>query len=249
MVSCAEGKCKNNTKGKGPSFTSIWPGRKFLRFYAIPNRDKHKELFQKWRLRIQRKPEDITNNTRVCSEHFCDEDFNFYDLQNAARQESVAKLWIRLKPDAVPNTDRETGELKIYCSSQLGGGPLVKKPRRKRVRRDIGYIDELVKENEEIVGCKQILCESESSLPQTPMKQDTNPVPNLTHEKLPIEARHDKMRDRYQSAVISGDTENNKGVQCHPSSSNISTQAGLSTLIGSIGPLVNVLMDFISEDN
>ena len=229
MVSCSEGDCPNSTKAKfrKNQFISKWPGRKFLRFYKIPDPEKKKELFMKWRLRIRRRPEDVNKNSQICSEHFADEDFNPYDLNNVQQAESATNMWVRLKPDSIPNTDRGTGELKIHLQSNSNtDGGNSDQPGRKRVRRDIGYIDQLVEENDAILGRSSLISTStevgESSQSQEPMATEE---PNF--EIIP---------NRYLSVLISADTNNDKGVQCSPRIANSSTQAGLSSMVQCSGP-------------
>ena len=225
MVYCAEGDCSNNTKGKSKKepFVSVWPGRKFIRFYKMPNPEKSEEakkLFKKWRLRMRRLPEDITKNSWVCSEHFCDDDFRPYDLEYTKTTDSFSKKWIRLKPDAVPNTDRSTGEIKIHVKSRLNSDHAnPDMPGRKRVRRDIEYIDQLVAENEAMIGSAildVVTVEDESQFEEI---LDANQV------------HSDNIPDRYISVLISADTNNDKGVQCSPSTANCSTQAELSSTV------------------
>ena len=222
MVHCGEGDCTNS--GKKKQLVSKWPGRKFVRFYKMPDPEKQTDLFTKWKLRIRRRPEDVNKNTRVCSEHFADEDFQPGDFLTAqqSKPESMKRKWIRLKKDAVPNTERITGEMRLHVQSHSAAGepstPSSSRHERKRVRRDIDYIDQLIKENEEIVGSFNLICEDSDS--------DEDFTDATDHIDVPYVAP-----DRYLSILISADSENNKGVQCSPPKRNSSTQAGLSSLI------------------
>ena len=229
MVYCAEGDCSNNTKGKSRKepFVSVWPGRKFIRFYKMPDPERSveaKKLFKKWRLRVQRRPEDITKKSWVCSEHFCDDDFRPSDLEYTKTMESLSKKWIRLKPDAVPNTDRSTGEIKIHVKSKLSSDHAKRDmPGRKRVRRDIEYIDELLAENEAKIGA-----DSSSAILDVTTKEDESQLEEILDA---YQVHSDNIQGRYLSALISADTNNDKGVQCSPCTANCSTQTGLSSMV------------------
>ena len=125
----------------------------------MPDPEKNKHLFLKWRQRIRRQPEDVNKSTRVCSEHFTEQDYDPYDLANAQKAESTKNMWIRLRPDSVPNTDRQTGRMKVHLSSQITEEITPVRPGRKRVRRDIEYIDQLISENDTILqGELKIMC-------------------------------------------------------------------------------------------
>ena len=223
MVHCGEGDCTNSYKKK--QLVSKWPGRKFVRFYRMPDPEKRKDIFLQWKLRLRRRPEDVNKNTRVCSEHFTDADFEPFDFSMSQQSESTTRNWIRLKKDAIPNTDRTTGEVKVYFQAE-GETSSSSKPGRKRVRRDIGYIDQLINENDIIVGrspntytttsgevCEEIAVAVDIDVPQL------------------ITAS-----DRYLSVVISADSGNSKGVQCSPPQKNFSTQTGLSSSLVLSGP-------------
>ena len=224
MVHCGEGDCTNS--GKKKQLVSKWPGRKFVRFYKMPDPERQTDLFTKWKLRIRRRPEDVNKNTRVCSEHFADGDFQPADFLTAQQlePESMKRKWIRLKKDAVPNTDRITGEMTLHIQSNSVAGepstPISSRQERKRVRRDIDYIDQLIKENEEIVGSFNLICEDSDS--------DEDFMDATDHIDMPS---HYVAPDRYLSVLISADSGNNKGVQCSPPKRNWSTQAGLSSFI------------------
>ena len=181
----------------------------------------------KWKLRIRRRPEDVTKHSQICSEHFADEDFKPYDLECVKQAESVTNMWVRLKPDSIPNTDRVTGKLKIHQQSNFNiNSGNSNQPRRKRVRRDIGYIDQLVEENDAILGRSSIIS---SSTEVGEKYQSTEPIATE-------EANFEIIPKRYLSVLLSADTNNAKGVQCSPRTANSSTQAGLSSLLQCSGP-------------
>ena len=107
----------------------------------MPDPEKKKNIFSQWRLRLRRRPEDVERNTRVCSDHFADDDD--FDPSSFAfaksDSETLKKKQIKLKDDAVPNTDRTTGEMRLHLQAQsVENGA---KPVRKRVRRYVAYID------------------------------------------------------------------------------------------------------------
>ena len=143
MVHCGEGDCTNSYKKK--QLVSKWPGRNFVRFHRMPDPEKRKDIFLQWKLRLRRRPEDVNKNTRVCSEHFTDADFVPFDFSTSQQSESTTRNWIRLKKDAIPNTDRTTGEMKVYFQTECEASRS-SKPGRKRARRDIEYIDQLINE-------------------------------------------------------------------------------------------------------
>ena len=104
---CAFGGCSNRSeRNKTPA--SQHPGRKFLKFYKLPADPIRRKA---WVARMKRdlkwKP---SNYTKICSDHFSVSDFSEADL--AKWEDSVPGTKpsiIRLKPDAIPNTDRVTG--------------------------------------------------------------------------------------------------------------------------------------------
>ena len=130
MVYCAVQWC-NNEQGKSQSKLE---GRNFLRFFNFP---KDPKLAKSWKLRIGRRLQDITNNMRVCSDHFADTDFINHVKINTFYYEG---MHIKLKPMAVPNTDSETHAL-IKTSSSTpesvsADSPASSGRSRKRIRRD-----------------------------------------------------------------------------------------------------------------
>jgi len=222
MVHCGEGDCTNNLSKK--NMISKWPGRQFIRFYLMPDPVKKKDLFLKWRSRIRRRPEDVKRSTRICSEHFAEEDFDPYDLANARKAASTKKMWIRLRPDSIPNTDRQTGKMIVHFSSPETEETTPLRPGRKRVRRDIEYIDELISDNDKILGS------SSNDLSNTEPEdryQVEKPSASENNDCVSIPSVH---TNRYLSALMSASTETCKGVQVSPSKKDCSTQTGLSSL-------------------
>ena len=144
MVHCGEGDCTNSYTKK--EFVSKWPDRNFVRFFRVPDPEKKKNLFSQWRLRLRRRPEDVERTTRVCSDHFADDDDFDPSSYAKSNSEMLNKKQIKLKDDVVPNTDRTTGEMRLHLQAQsVENGA---KPVRKRVRRDVAYIYQLICENE-----------------------------------------------------------------------------------------------------
>ena len=104
---CAFGGCSNRS-GRNKTPASQHPGRKFLKFHKLPADPIRRKA---WVARMKRdlkwKP---SNYTKICSDHFSVSDFSEADL--AKWEDSVPGTKpsiIRLKPDAIPNTDRVTG--------------------------------------------------------------------------------------------------------------------------------------------
>ena len=124
-----------------------------MRFFPLP---KDPKTAKSWRLRIGRRPEDVTDKMLVCSDHFNDEDFiNHVKIKLSYHD----KMHIRLNPLAVPNTDSETREMRKNLN--LGGttdlnadSPGPSNRSRKRVRRDIASIEEFIHEQELILEPK-----------------------------------------------------------------------------------------------
>ena len=209
MVHCGEGDCTNNYKKK--ELVSKWPGRNFVRFYRIPDPEKKKNLFSQWRVRLRRRLEDVKRTTRVCSDHFADDDFD-PSLFSAAKlydSETLKKKHIKLKDDAVPNTDRTTGEMRLHLQAQSveNGAKRV----RKRVRRDVAYIDQLIRENEALVG---YIATHEKDQNRTDETLDFD-LPQVT-----------TTLNGYLSVIITADTNNSKGIQCFHMLTNSYIQAG-----------------------
>ena len=75
---------------------------------------------KKWITRVRLRPENVdVDSMIVCSDHFEDDDFinsgllQVDMLQQIGKLEDLVTTPIRLKQDAVPNTDRTTGQLRI----------------------------------------------------------------------------------------------------------------------------------------
>lgn len=102
---CAEATCSNNSQRQK---TSNIPGRGFLRFYKLPKNEVRRI---QWVSRMKRqfgwKP---SNYTKICSDHFHDNDFEPGDLMKFRDNPNLPNLKLRLKQDAIPCTDRNTGQ-------------------------------------------------------------------------------------------------------------------------------------------
>ena len=139
MSYCCVGGC---TKSWGRDSSDL---RGFLRFHKFPS---NKTLCKEWIARIGRQSSDInTKSMVVCSDHFADNDFQLSDFVRAKvySRNQLKGVKVRIKRDAVPNTDRETGMRRPR--------PPLKECSRKR-RRNVGLarIDELIAENAEVVA-------------------------------------------------------------------------------------------------
>ena len=147
MGYCAVQWCKNEN---GKSQSKI-DGRKFVRFFPMP---KDPKLAKSWKLRIGRRPEDVTDKMLVCSDHFKDEDF-----ANPTKIKLFYRdgMHIKLNPTAVPNTDSETRELSKHFPSFAdtnSDSPGPSKRSRKRVRRDLASVGEFIQEQEIILEAR-----------------------------------------------------------------------------------------------
>ncbi|KAL5256457.1 hypothetical protein ACHWQZ_G011635 [Mnemiopsis leidyi] len=147
MGYCAVQWCKNEN---GKSKSKI-DGRKFLRFFPMP---KDPKLAKSWKLRIGRRPEDVTTKMLVCSDHFKDEDFaNHMKIKLFYHD----KMHIKLNSTAIPNTDSETLELSKHFPSvgdANSDSPGPSKRSRKRVRRDLASVKEFIQEQEIILEAR-----------------------------------------------------------------------------------------------
>ena len=99
---CSDGLCSNRA---GKDTTSRLPGRQFVRFFRFP---KDPQMRKKWSGRLGRDAKFFTptDESRICSDHFTDEDIDAASLQRFAQNPNS---YIKLLPDAIPNTDRYTG--------------------------------------------------------------------------------------------------------------------------------------------
>ena len=93
---CATAGCANRS---GRDVSSKIEGRPFLRYFLIP---KDPSLRKKWVSRIGRVGFRPSNYTRICSDHFHDSDMDTTFLDYGGKK-------VKLRADAVPNTDRSTG--------------------------------------------------------------------------------------------------------------------------------------------
>jgi len=125
--------------------------RHFLRFNCVPNPKTNKKLCDLWAVKINRRNKDLTHMMKVCSDHFFDENFDPSDLCQA-RLLYRPRMPIRLRKGAVPNTDPESESTFKEPPRKADIGGTTKS--RKKQRRDIDYIDELVHENYDICKCK-----------------------------------------------------------------------------------------------
>ena len=112
MSYCAAYNCK---KRNGVDECSV---RNFIRFYKFPldKTGKPTSMTRIWVSRIDREFKHINfKSMRICSDHFSDEDFeqkSFYrtTIQPPGKWKGTRIL---LKPDAVPNTIRASGERRL----------------------------------------------------------------------------------------------------------------------------------------
>ena len=108
---CSAGFCSNRV---GRDKVSKIPGRTFMCYFRFP---KDPERRKKWLLRLDRDPKYFTpsDETRVCSDHFEDGDFNpkHVEKYNSTPEANRTKVHIWLLKDAAPNTDRASGKLII----------------------------------------------------------------------------------------------------------------------------------------
>lgn len=137
--------------------------RCFIRWYKFP---KNKCMQRKWMKRVKRPTNDV-QSMYICSDHFEDEDFVYRNLLQAEMlsSDALAGHQIKLKDDAVPNTDRKTGNLRLgppkavralkRCHNVLPtNNESQVSPSRKRLCHKLNFktVDELISENETIVG-------------------------------------------------------------------------------------------------
>ena len=104
---CAMGGCSNRSMR---DTVSKRPGRNFMRFHRLP---VDSALKKQWLCRMNRDLRSFTpcSNTRVCSEHFEDADYDPNFIQKFENPPPGAqRLQIRLLKDAIPNTDRPSGQ-------------------------------------------------------------------------------------------------------------------------------------------
>lgn len=132
MVYCAAYGCKN-VRYKSRSKVD---GRDFLRFYKFP---KDPKLAQKWKVRIGRRMEDISEKMQICSDHFQDDDFrNITKIKNFF----YAGMHITLTDTAIPNTDRESQSSVKSASSKRS---------RKRACRASPSMGAFIEEQEQLL--------------------------------------------------------------------------------------------------
>ena len=100
---CAMGGCSNTS---ARDTTSSIPNRGFIRYLYLPKDPKKRQTWLK-RSKRDTKQWKHTANTRICSDHFFEDDFRDDDISRFRSGEKVR--YIRLKDDSIPNTDRLTG--------------------------------------------------------------------------------------------------------------------------------------------
>ena len=112
---CTDGLC---SKRNGRDESSI-PGRPFLRFFRFP---KDPVMRSKWSAGLGRDLRYFTptDESRICSDHFRDEDIEPRSVQRFLENDDPAKkTCIKLLTDSIPNTVRLTGHRKLYNRSDL----------------------------------------------------------------------------------------------------------------------------------
>ena len=140
--------------------------RNFIRFYKFPlENDKPNSRARIWVSRIDREMTHMNfKSMRICSDHFCDDDFvqtAFYrtKIQDPEHWKSMK---IPLKPDAIPNTIRDTGERRTpRPASAVSNTSSINTPvlkvkrtgvkRRLTITNSIEHIDNLLNVNESLI--------------------------------------------------------------------------------------------------
>ena len=162
-ICCVDG-CSKIKAGRSSDESDF---RCFLRWYKFP---KNQSLLKKWISRVNLQPSDPevqVTSMYVCSDHFEDDDFVYRNLLQAELLSSnaLAGHHIKLKEDAVPNTDRKTGCLRLEppkaeralkrSQELIDGIEITTSLSRKKVRCEklsLKNVDELIWENETIIG-------------------------------------------------------------------------------------------------
>ena len=159
---CCAIDCKNNGKDT-LTLNSRSQFRHFLKFHEFPKDSTTRDA---WLKRVGRDPKTIRSNQylAVCSDHFFDEDFQVAGyLQQKLLQENEpecdqeTRVNIYLKPNAVPNTNQETGEYVPFKGRTASSIRQLELGSRKRKRMDTGYIQELIDENSTITARSSII--------------------------------------------------------------------------------------------
>ena len=116
---CAVGGC-NNRQGRDTSSR-----RTFLVFHTVPKDTKRRKA---WDKRVNRADHDFRRleTYRVCSDHFSDSDYQEKDWEHYIQTGNITSYRMRLKDTCIPNTDPDTGEIRLY----IPGQPAEKRPRR-----------------------------------------------------------------------------------------------------------------------
>jgi len=104
--SCCVAGCTN---ASWKDLTSKRRDRIFVKFHQCP---LNRKLRTQWDRRLRRDQEEVSQfkSYNVCSEHFSDADYNAAHLLRVRTMGYRKRQALHLKPDAVPNTVRETGE-------------------------------------------------------------------------------------------------------------------------------------------
>ena len=134
--SCVVGGCSNSTTTKPTRHV-------FMKFYKSPDLSANNQNLRKtWDKRINRLPNHVkTRKTYdVCSEHFAPEQFDPSDYRIALESYNNPKMWVRLKTDAVPNTDPTDGTYQLYAGGQFNKNPTPRRNPAKRMRTCIYLI-------------------------------------------------------------------------------------------------------------
>lgn len=115
MSFCCVGNCSKKRGGAlGNGDSDI---RGFIRWYKFP---RDKTIRKKWIARVRRRPTDVSpDSMAVCSDHFEDDDFEPRGLLQAdillqaGRLKDLTGKHIKLKEDAIPNTERSSGLARV----------------------------------------------------------------------------------------------------------------------------------------
>ena len=146
---CAVGGCSNRSSRDR---VSAHPGRGFLRFVKLPVDEAQKAL---WTTRMNRDLQSWKpgSSTKVCTDHFFLHDFREDDLQRLSDlKDSGRRIYVRLKPNSAPNTERSTGNFADpFAENSARRSPEDRLP---ELQADWLYSDHDVESQQElVVGC------------------------------------------------------------------------------------------------
>ena len=115
MTYCAVGGCSN----KSNRDVSKREGRNFLKYHNVP---KDPDIRGAWDRRLNRDWDQVKNLAlyRVCSDHFEDCDYDSSDFLRVKMMGYSGRQKLELLNDAIPNTDRSTGQASYFQSNQSG---------------------------------------------------------------------------------------------------------------------------------